>query len=91
MSVSMTVLDQLSPVLAEPIKDGAPPSGLSFEQTRFMDIPGRRSHEYFPQPSSATLPYWCEGRTTAFQAPGLATSCNFSCPGSPDTIPPRDR
>jgi hypothetical protein len=38
-----------SEVLAEPIKDGAPASTLSFEQTRFIDIPGRRSHEYFPQ------------------------------------------
>jgi Tol biopolymer transport system component len=38
-----------SEVLAEPIKNGAPASVLSLEQTRFVDIPGRRSHEYFPQ------------------------------------------
>jgi hypothetical protein len=38
-----------SEVLAEPIKDGAPASTLALEQTRFIDIPGRRSHEYFPQ------------------------------------------
>jgi hypothetical protein len=38
-----------SEVLAEPIKEGAPASSLAFEQTRFIDIPGRRSHEYFPQ------------------------------------------
>ena len=38
-----------SEVLAEPIKDGAPSSVLTLEQTRFIDIPGRRSHEYFPQ------------------------------------------
>jgi hypothetical protein len=38
-----------SEVLAEPIKDGAPTSALTLEQTRFIDIPGRRSHEYFPQ------------------------------------------
>jgi hypothetical protein len=38
-----------SEVLAEPIKDGAPVSALSLEQTRFVDLPGRRSHEYFPQ------------------------------------------
>jgi hypothetical protein len=38
-----------SEVLAEPIAAGAPASALSFEQTRFIDIPGRRSHEYFPQ------------------------------------------
>jgi hypothetical protein len=38
-----------SEVLAEPIKEGAPTSTLSLEQTRFVDIPGRRSHEYFPQ------------------------------------------
>ena len=38
-----------SEVLSEPVKDGAPTSSLTFEQTRFIDIPGRRSHEYFPQ------------------------------------------
>jgi hypothetical protein len=38
-----------SEVLAEPVKNGAPASALTFEQTRFVDIPGRRSHEYFPQ------------------------------------------
>ncbi len=38
-----------SEVLAEPIKDGAPASVLPYAETRFIDIPGRRSHEYFPQ------------------------------------------
>jgi len=38
-----------SEVLAEPVKNGAPVEALSLEQTRFIDIPGRRSHEYFPQ------------------------------------------
>jgi hypothetical protein len=38
-----------SEVLAEPIQNGGPASALSLEQTRFIDIPGRRSHEYFPQ------------------------------------------
>jgi hypothetical protein len=38
-----------SEVLAEPVKNGAPTGTLSLEQTRFIDIPGRRSHEYFPK------------------------------------------
>lgn len=38
-----------SEVLAQPVTGGAPTSALPFEQTRFIDIPGRRSHEYFPQ------------------------------------------
>jgi hypothetical protein len=38
-----------SEVLAQPVKDGVPVSALAREETRFIDIPGRRSHEYFPQ------------------------------------------
>ena len=38
-----------SEVLAEPVKNGASAGDFSLEQTRFIDIPGRRSHEYFPQ------------------------------------------
>jgi hypothetical protein len=38
-----------SEVLAQPIKDGAPTRTFSLDQARFIDIPGRRSHEYFPQ------------------------------------------
>jgi len=38
-----------SEVLAQPVKDGTPTGSLSVEQARFVDIPGRRSHEYFPQ------------------------------------------
>jgi hypothetical protein len=38
-----------SEVYREPIKNGKPVSELSDEQLRFMDVPGRRSHEYFPQ------------------------------------------
>jgi hypothetical protein len=38
-----------SEVLAQSVKDGAPTAALALEQMRFIDIPGRRSHEYFPQ------------------------------------------
>jgi hypothetical protein len=38
-----------SEVLSESVAGGAPREALAFEQTRFIDIPGRRSHEYFPQ------------------------------------------
>jgi hypothetical protein len=38
-----------SEVLAEPVSNGVPAGDFSLEQTRFIDIPGRRSHEYFPQ------------------------------------------
>ena len=38
-----------SEVYREPMKDGKPAKELSAEQLRFMDVPGRRSHEYFPQ------------------------------------------
>jgi len=39
-----------SRVFKMPIKDGMPPKQeLSEDQLQFMDMPGRRSHEYFPQ------------------------------------------
>ncbi|MES1175520.1 MAG: hypothetical protein ABUL62_14455 [Myxococcales bacterium] len=39
-----------SRVFKMPIKDGAPPKQeLDEDQLQFMDMPGRRSHEYFPQ------------------------------------------
>ncbi|MDB4979942.1 MAG: hypothetical protein JWM82_694 [Myxococcales bacterium] len=38
-----------SEVYREPMKAGKPAKELSEEQLRFMDVPGRRSHEYFPQ------------------------------------------
>lgn len=39
-----------SRVFKMPIKDGLPPKQeLSEDQLQFMDMPGRRSHEYFPQ------------------------------------------
>jgi WD40-like Beta Propeller Repeat len=39
-----------SRVFKMPIKDGLPPKQeLSDDQLQFMDMPGRRSHEYFPQ------------------------------------------
>jgi Tol biopolymer transport system component len=41
-----------SEVFALPMRDGKPEKELSDEQLRFMDLPGRRSHEYFPQLSS---------------------------------------
>ena len=42
-----------SRVFKMPIKAGAPPKEeLSEDKLEFMDMPGRRSHEYFPQLSS---------------------------------------
>jgi hypothetical protein len=38
-----------SEVYALPMRDGKPEKALSDEQLKFMDLPGRRSHEYFPQ------------------------------------------
>ena len=39
-----------SRVFKMPIRDGMPPKQeLSEDQLQFMDMPGRRSHEYFPQ------------------------------------------
>jgi hypothetical protein len=38
-----------SEVYREPIKDGKPAKEMSGDELRFMDVPGRRSHEYFPQ------------------------------------------
>jgi hypothetical protein len=41
-----------SEVYKMPIKNGKPPKDFADDQLRFMDVPGRRSHEYFPQLSS---------------------------------------
>jgi hypothetical protein len=41
-----------SEVFHMPIKNGKPPKELTDDAMRFMDVPGRRSHEYFPQLSS---------------------------------------
>ena len=41
-----------SEVFTLPMHDGKPAQQLSDEQLKFMDLPGRRSHEYFPQLSS---------------------------------------
>lgn len=38
-----------SEVFSVPIKDGKPVAEFSYEKMRFIDIPGRRSHEYFPK------------------------------------------
>ncbi len=38
-----------SEVFAAPVKDGRLAREPSYEALRFVDIPGRRSHEYFPQ------------------------------------------
>ena len=35
-----------------PIHDGVPPKDPSLDALEMMDLPGRRSHEYFPQLSS---------------------------------------
>jgi Tol biopolymer transport system component len=34
------------------MKDGRPAAGAAAEPSRFIDLPGRRSHEYFPQLSA---------------------------------------
>lgn len=41
-----------SRVLKMPINDGKPPKESSVDDQVFMDLPGRRSHEYFPELSS---------------------------------------
>lgn len=41
-----------SRILKMPINDGAPPKDADVDQAEFMDLPGRRSHEYFPELSS---------------------------------------
>ncbi|WP_434048499.1 MULTISPECIES: hypothetical protein [Sorangium] len=38
-----------SRVLRMPIDDGTPPKDVDLDKLQFMDMPGRRSHEYFPQ------------------------------------------
>lgn len=38
-----------SETFSVPVKGGAPTREFSYEEMRFIDIPGRRSHEYFPQ------------------------------------------
>jgi hypothetical protein len=35
-----------------PIANGKPPKDYAEDAMKFMDVPGRRSHEYFPQLSS---------------------------------------
>ncbi len=41
-----------SRVLKMPINDGKPPKESSVDDQVFIDLPGRRSHEYFPELSS---------------------------------------
>jgi len=41
-----------SEVFRMPIKDGKPTKEFSDDDLRFMDLPGRRSHEYFPELSA---------------------------------------
>ena len=38
-----------SRVLKMPIENGKPPKDADEDKLEFMDMPGRRSHEYFPQ------------------------------------------
>jgi Tol biopolymer transport system component len=38
-----------SRVLLMPLEGGAPPKNVDEDKLEFMDLPGRRSHEYFPQ------------------------------------------
>src|SRR6478735_6689943 len=38
-----------SRVLKMPIENGLPPKDVDEDKLEFMDLPGRRSHEYFPQ------------------------------------------
>lgn len=38
-----------SRVLKMPISDGTPPKDVDEDKLELMDLPGRRSHEYFPQ------------------------------------------
>ncbi len=41
-----------SEVFSVPMTDGKPQRECEYEEMRFMDIPGRRSHEYFPRMST---------------------------------------
>jgi hypothetical protein len=41
-----------SRILQMPITAGAPPKDPSLDELELMDLPGRRSHEYFPELSS---------------------------------------
>jgi len=41
-----------SRILKMPIKAGQPPKDVDEDKLEFMDMPGRRSHEYFPQLSA---------------------------------------
>ena len=41
-----------SRILKMPISDGKPPADADLDQLQLMDLPGRRSHEYFPELSS---------------------------------------
>jgi hypothetical protein len=41
-----------SEIFRMPIKDGKPAKTFSDDELRFMDLPGRRSHEYFPELSA---------------------------------------
>jgi hypothetical protein len=41
-----------SEIFRMPIKDGKPAKEFSDDELRFMDLPGRRSHEYFPELSA---------------------------------------
>ena len=38
-----------SRVLLMPLENGTPPKDVDEDKLEFMDLPGRRSHEYFPQ------------------------------------------
>jgi hypothetical protein len=41
-----------SEVYKMPVQNGKPPKDFADDQLHFMDVPGRRSHEYFPQLSA---------------------------------------
>jgi Tol biopolymer transport system component len=41
-----------SRILKMPIADGKPPADADVDKMEFMDLPGRRSHEYFPELST---------------------------------------
>ncbi len=41
-----------SEVFSVPVHNGVPTKEHSYEEMRFIDIPGRQSHEYFPQMSA---------------------------------------
>lgn len=42
-----------SEVFSVPVNDGKPTKAFSYEEMRYIDIPGRQSHEYFPQLDSS--------------------------------------